>query len=172
MSDENNKETLDAEVQGSDTSVDTQNDTLNEEETPQGDEKYQNAKKRAEKAEAELKELKSKPEEKTESPKKEEVKPLTNGLTRGEAILFSKGLSQNEVDQAQKVADVQGISLLEAVEDPIYKAMKESEDKRVAEEQATLGTSKGSPKVKEKVSFDSKNLDRDEHKALFDARNR
>ena len=162
MSDEN-KEILAAEEQDVDTSVDSEtNDTLNEEEI--STEAYANQKRRAEKAEAKLKELKDTIGEKTEE--KTEEKAQT-GLTREEAILFAQGLSEAEINHASKIAKVDGTSLTEAVGGDFFKTWKKSNEDKVRSEKAQLGTSKGSPKVEGKKDFNTPNLSKDDHKELF-----
>jgi len=163
MSDEN-KEILAAEEQDVDTSVDSEtNDTLNEEEEV-STAAYDNQKRRAEKAEAKLKELKDTMGEKTEE--KTEEKEQT-GLTREEAILFAQGLSEEEINHASKIAKVDGTSLTEAVGGDFFKTWKKSNEDKVRSEKAQLGTSKGSPKVEGKKDFNTPNLSKDEHKELF-----
>jgi len=163
MSDEN-KEILAAEEQDVDTSVDSEtNDTLNEEEI--STEAYDNQKRRAEKAEAKLKELKDSlgDEPKTE----EKVQKEQTGLTREEAILFAQGLSEEEINHASKIAKVDGTSLTEAVGGDFFKTWKKSNEDKVRSEKAQLGTSKGSPKVEGKKDFNTPNLSKDDHKELF-----
>ena len=165
MSDEN-KEILAAEEQEVDTSVDSQeNDTLNEEKEEVSTEAYDNQKRRAEKAEAKLKVLKDSLGDKEEE---KEEKTEQAGLSREEAILFAQGLSEEEVNHASKIAQVEGTSLSEAVQGDFFKGWKKSNEEKVKSEKAQLGTSKGSPKVVEKKDFDSPKTSREDHKALFD----
>ena len=169
---EYNKDTLDAEVQDSDTSEDTEtNDTLNESNDSNSsdgfessDEKYQNAKRRAEIAEAKLKELKNS----TKVQNVEEKDGDNTGLSREEAILFAQGFTEEEVLKAGKIAELEGISLSEATKDELFVTWKDKKEKEAKSAKAQLGTSTGSPAVAEKKDFNSPNLDRDDHKALFD----
>ena len=62
---------------------------------------------------------------------------------------------------------MEGVSLSEALDNEMFVAWKESQERKAKSEKAQLGASNGSPKVTEKKSFDSKGLSRDEHKALF-----
>ena len=176
MSDEN-KEALDAEVQDTDTSVDSEvNDTLNESQdsdssdgSENADEKYLNAKRRAEKAEADKKELQAKLKaltgDSTEE-KRTEQKEQT-GLSREEAILFAKGLSEEEINKASKIAQIEGISLTEAIDNDIFVSWKKSNEEKVRSEKAQLGTSKGSPRTPDKKDFGTPGLSAEDHKELF-----
>ena len=169
-----NEEILDTVVQDDVSTDSDNNDTLNNEDTALAD-KAENQKIRAEKAEAKLKELKEALKDKEDKPsdKKDDNKPiLQTGLSRDEAILFAKGLTEEEVDKASKIAQIEGISLTEATQSEFFEAWKESNEKKAKSEKAQLGTSKGSPKVKEKKDFNSSDVSRDEHKAMFDQRNK
>jgi len=103
---------------------------------------------------------------------KTEAKPVENstGLTREEAILFSQGLSEEEVAKAQRIALIEGVSVTEAIKDPIYQAWKTKREEAITSEKASVGTSTGSPTAKQKQDFGSKDLKREDHKALFKAR--
>lgn len=105
------------------------------------------------------------------APQAEEVEttatPSQTGLTREEAILFAKGLSESEVEQASKIAQLENVSLTDAIDNPLFKAWKGVQEESVRKEQAQLAPSKGSPEYKEEKSFDSSELSRDEHMALF-----
>lgn len=169
------QENLDAAVQDDVSADSDNNDTLNEETA--SDAKYESQKTRAEKAEAKVKELKdsikaldAKDEPSTD--KKEDEQPLQKGLSREEAILIARGLTDKEVSEAVYVSERENITLEEAVTHPRYTAWKDSNDQKAKSEKASLGTSKGSPQFKEKKDLDSTGLSRDEHKALFDARNK
>lgn len=174
---EENEVNLDAVEQDVDTSVDNEevNDTLNESndsassDGSDSDEKYLNAKKRAEIAEAKLKELKNSlstdTEEKEEKEDRKEV--VQTGLSREEAILFAKGLSEEEVAKADKIAKVEGISLTEAIGNDMFVAWQKSNEDKIRSEKAQLGTSNGSPKVQAKKDFNTPGLSADDHKALF-----
>ncbi len=98
------------------------------------------------------------------------VASTNTGLSREEAILFAKGLSEQEVDQASKIAKIEGISLTEALNDDMFVAWKEAQERKAKSAKAQLGASNGSPQSPEKKSFDSKGLEREDHKALFDKR--
>ena len=46
------------------------------------------------------------------------------GLTRDEAILFAKGLTEEEVEKASKIAQIEGVTLSEAVGGEMFTAWK------------------------------------------------
>lgn len=90
-------------------------------------------------------------------------------LSRDEAILFSKGLSEDEVEHAKKVSAVQGIKLTEAIVDPLYTAWKEQKNKDARAQAAQLPASKGA-RATVKKSFNTPGLSDEDHKALFNER--
>lgn len=97
-----------------------------------------------------------------------ENKPqATETLTREEAILFAKGFSEKEINEASDIARAKGVSLTDALETDAFKGWKKIQEEKAISEQASLDAAKGSPKFKEKPTFDSKNLSPEEHKALF-----
>lgn len=175
MSDEY-KENLDAEVQETDTSVDSSNGTLNESQdsdssdgSENADEKYLNAKRRAEKAESDKKDLQAKLRALTGDSTEEKVQNRTEqtGLSREEAILFARGLTEEAVNQIDKIAKIEGISKLEAAEGDYFKTWKKTQEEKAKSEKAQLGTSKGSPRTPEKKGLSTPGLTRDEHMELF-----
>lgn len=99
-----------------------------------------------------------------------EEKQPTSGLSREEAILFARGLTEEEVDKASKIAQLEGISLAEAATSDFFTTWKSAKEAKKKSEKAQLGASKASPKVVEKKDFSSSNLTAEEHKALFKAR--
>ena len=58
-------------------------------------------------------------------------KPKTDqtGLSREEAIFFAKGGSEEDLAVAKKVAEIEGISILAAMEDDYYKSQVEKREK-------------------------------------------
>lgn len=87
-------------------------------------------------------------------------------LSREEGILFSKGFSEEEVEQAKKVATLQGVKLIEAVNDDLFTGWKAKRDKEVKDRAAQLGPSKGG-KPTTKKTFTTSGLSEEDHKALF-----
>lgn len=162
MSEENNG-VLDTSVQD-DVSVDSDNnDTLND----SADARYESQKTRAEKAEAKAKELKEQLEAlKSGSDTKTVNEPQTT-LSKDEAILYATGFTDEQIETAKKVAQLEGIGIREAVNSDYYKALEAVKKEQEETRQVNLKTSNKSPKVAEKKSLESKDLSRDEHKELF-----
>lgn len=176
--DEDNMEVLDSETQdvSGDDDVNEESydsDTSSESETDEEIEKARkiasDQKRRAEKAERELKELKSTLPKKTEP--QSEGQPAkaseSNGLTREEAILFAKGLSQEQVDKAVSIAKLEGVNPLVAAESDYFQFWKTEQEKKAEAENTQLGASRGSAKIKPKKDFDTPGLTPEEHKALW-----
>jgi hypothetical protein len=111
---------------------------------------------------AKLKEKVAKPQKsKRDTPKK------SDSLTREEAILFAKGLTEEEVEKVLSIAKIEGDSPLVAAESDYFKHWKEKEDKRRESEETQLGASRGSAKAKPKKDFNTPGLKPEEHKELF-----
>lgn len=94
-------------------------------------------------------------------------KPDNTGISRDEVILYAKGLSDEEVEMAKKVATVSGIKPTEALNDPIYKSWKTQKEEREKKEKATLSASKGSGSASTKKTLNSPGLTEKEHKELW-----
>ena len=108
-------------------------------------------------------------EEKAKAPKVETTPQLetnpVNSLTREEAILIAQGTDTASLEMLNKIAKLEGISLLEAKENGLYKsfvAQNEQEKKSAA---AKLGASHGSGRIESKSLS---GLSRDEHKRMFE----
>jgi hypothetical protein len=177
---EENKETLDSETQdvsGDDNAEETssENETADESNLESNEEIEKtrqiaaDQKRRAEKAERELKELKARLNSKSEPQKSEgqkEVKTSGDTLTKEEAILFAKGFTEAEVERIKSIAKIEGESPLVSAESDYFKIWKEKEDKKRETQDTQLGASRGSAKIKPKKTVNSPGLSRDEHKAL------
>lgn len=101
---------------------------------------------------------KTSPSPKTERPQ------ANSGLTREEAILFAKGHTEEEVDLANKLAKVNGVSLVKAIEDDYFKSVVNNRLKKEKSDRASLGASNGNSKF---VPKDVGKMSRDEHQKLF-----
>jgi len=118
------------------------------------------------------KQLQKQLDEKEKAPKVEEPKTelqteTPTGLSRDEAILFAQGLSEEEVQYADKISKIDGVSLTEAVKTSIFKSWKTENEKAAKAQEASLGSSKGSGVKKAEKSFTTPGLSDDDHKALF-----
>lgn len=87
-------------------------------------------------------------------------------LTRDEAIVIARGHSIEELERAKKIAAVEGIGLVEALDTDLFKDWKAKQDKEAKERAAQLPASRGArPSVKKKLG--DKGLSDEEHEALF-----
>lgn len=118
---------------------------------------------RAKKAEADLKALKS-----AKQPVKQ--KQASSSVDVEETILLANGMDEELVEQLKKVAQVQGLSLIKAQNDPIFVAVKEKFEKDKKQEQASMGASRGSGQSKPRKDFKTPGLKEDEFKEMFNAR--
>lgn len=115
---------------------------------------------RAKKAEALAKEVKNKPE----TLKNNETQ--SSSLSREEAILFAKGYTEDEVDLANKLAKVNGVNILEAIEDDYLKAKRNERLRKEKSEKASLPASNSVGRVKAEKPIGE--MTEEEHKAYFD----
>lgn len=113
--------------------------------------------KRAEKLEAELKELKAKS---NETP--------TSGLSREEAMLIAKGYSDDELSYVSKVATLEGVSLLEAVNTDLFQTWKVGKDQKKKEQEAKLRASRSAgSKAGEEKTMTSPGLSSQEFRKMY-----
>lgn len=144
--------------------ADTLRDKLNK-----ADEAKRQLHSRAKKAEDELKKLKGSPNPVSpanQPAKKEETNTSTTTVDVDERILKSQGMSDELLKELKAVAQVRGVSLIDAQKDPIFVAVKEKFEKDQKKEDASLPASRGSGGAKSKKDFTTPNLSRDEHKQL------
>lgn len=87
-----------------------------------------------------------------------------SSLSREEAILFAKGYTEEEVNLANKLAKVEGISTLVAAEDPYVKGKIEERLKKEKSEKASLGASSGSSKF---IPKDIGKMSAEDHAKLY-----
>lgn len=66
-----------------------------------------------------------------------------SGLSREEAILYAKGLTDEEVELAKKLSVLNGVTPLKAIEDDIFKAKYDARIKKEKSEKAALAPSNG-----------------------------
>lgn len=94
-----------------------------------------------------------------------EQKPTS--LTRDEAIVIAKGFSVEELEHANKVASIEGCSVLEALDNPLFKGWKSQREADAKQQAAQLGVGRGSRASSAKKTFGTKGLSEEDHKALF-----
>jgi len=110
---------------------------------------------RAKRAEEELKALKAKPQQNNDPQISDELK------------LIARGLSDEAIDQAKVIAKGKGISLPEAIKDPLFTIYQEKIKDDERKEKAKLGASKGSGGSEEKPKGVQSGATRDEHMKAF-----
>jgi hypothetical protein len=121
---------------------------------------------RAKKAEEEARSLREKYE--ALNKEKEDPKPTqTASPDVEELILKSQGMSSDLLKELKVIAQVRGVSLIDAQSDPIFATLKENYEKEKKSSEASLGASKGSGQVKPKKDFNTPGLSRDEHREMF-----
>lgn len=96
--------------------------------------------------------------------------PAKPALSREEAVLIAKGYSLEEVEHANKVAEIEKKPLLEAVTLDLFTDWKSKRDKDAKDRAAQLGTSKGG-RATVKKSFATPGLSDEEHREMFNNRN-
>lgn len=122
---------------------------------------------RAKKAETKLKTLK---EVKVDvKPKVNKTNEASSGVTRHEAILIAKGATEEDLELVNKLADINGISVLEAWEDDYIQNVitKRTEDEKTKANQ--IGASTGSPSSGKKQKAIGK-MTREEHEEFMKQR--
>lgn len=94
-----------------------------------------------------------------------------NSLTREEAeemlLKTSAKLSDEDMKVLKTVAKGEGISLIQATENPLFKAYQEKMVEERKREQAKLGASRGSSVSQGKASFTTPGLSAEDHKKLW-----
>jgi len=97
---------------------------------------------------------------------KSTINKSTEGVSAEELRLIARGLSDEEIDQAKIIAKGRGVSLPEALKDPMfvsYQNQKKEEEKKA---KAKLGASKGSGQAGDTEVF-KQGMSPEEHKALW-----
>jgi len=102
---------------------------------------------------------------KKEAVLKKETNETPSTLTREEAILYAKGYTDEEVDLANKLAKVNGTTILKSIEDEIFKVKYESRLKKERSEKASLSPSGGSGRFKSEKNPGE--MTREEHEAYY-----
>lgn len=81
---------------------------------------------------------------KPETPPTPPVPPTTDQPTPEELYLIAGGLSKEEVEQAKKVAKVEGVSLTDALKTELFLAWQNAHKAKLAQDAAKLPGSRGS----------------------------
>lgn len=120
---------------------------------------------RAKKAEAALKDIKSKPEAAPQNINSDSL----SAEDVDTKILQSQGMSEELIGSLKDIAKVKGISILAAQEDEIFKVIKDKAEKADKNAKASLGASKGSGQIKGRKNTTTPNLKAEEHKDMWKA---
>ncbi len=105
--------------------------------------------------------------QKTEDKKPEATQDTnSNAQLTEELKLIAKGLSDEEIEQAKVVSRGKGISLTEALKDPLFTSYQKDLKEQEKKEKAKLGASRGSDNGGEEPIFKS-GMTREEHKAAW-----
>lgn len=116
---------------------------------------------RAKVAEAKARELKARVKELEKA-----VQTNSPATVPEELKLIARGLSDEEIDQAKVISKGKGVTLSEALKDPLFVAFQEKRVEERKKEDAKLGASKGSNQTKEETSF-RPGMTADEHKKAW-----
>lgn len=84
-------------------------------------------------------------------------------------VVTANQLDQTEYEYAQKVAQLEDLDLAEAVASPLFKGWRRQHKEELKQEQAALGTSRGSGKAKKVKTFATVKK-RDDHRTLWKKR--
>lgn len=82
-------------------------------------------------------------------------------------VITSANLTQEEYAKAIKVAKIEGVSLQEAVDSDYFSSWRKKEQEKLKKQEAQMSASRGSGSRKAQKTFQSKNLSREDHKALW-----
>lgn len=161
--DENNQEKIDAEVQsGDETTAESQADMVDRQ-------AFEDQKKRAEKLEAQLKELKQAQEAKDTSKDKPKEQSKGDTLSAEEIRMIAKHDDEG-LDKLRKIAAVEGVSLSEAEKSDLFQAWKEKREQELRQEKAQLRASKGAGGSSSKpLTFEEAGKDPEAHKKMLNA---
>lgn len=80
-----------------------------------------------------------------------------------ETVLLATGMPEELVKELKVVAQVRGISMVKAQNDPIFVSLKDNFEKNQKKDEASLPASRGSATTKPKRDFTSPGLTREEH---------
>ena len=124
--------------------------------------------KRAKEAEGKLKES---PEKKTPENTGDQgashTKPVLTPDDVDVRVLRAQKMPEDEIKYLQKIAALNGTSIIEAQSDELFIAWKDKKDQETKAEKAKLGTSKGSGSAQKEKGLNTPGLTDAEHKELW-----
>lgn len=106
--------------------------------------------------------------QKNQKPQATEAPQITTSPQLSDELkLIARGLSDEEIDKAKVIAKGTGVSLTEAIKDPLFELFqaKVKEDKKKAD--AKLGASRGSGETEKEITGIEFGSTRDEHIEAF-----
>lgn len=108
-----------------------------------------------------------KPEKSDTSKKPEAEKTSSNeeALTRDEAILIAGGVDEEDLIQLKAIQKGTGVSLSEAVKNPMYQAYQKEKKAETKRKKAQLGAGGGSSKTDDDIN--KQGLTEEEHRKLW-----
>jgi uncharacterized iron-regulated protein len=97
---------------------------------------------------------------------KKDKPQITNPDLSDELKLIARGLSDEEIEQAKVVAKGKGVSLTEAIKDPLFTTFQERIKEEKRKEDAKLGATRGSGESSDE-SLVKPDMTREEHMKVF-----
>lgn len=126
---------------------------------------FEDQRKRAEKAEAREKDLKSKiPEPK---PVVEQKQINAQVADPDELRLIARGLSDNEIEQLQVISKGKGLTLMESLKDPLFISFQKDLKEQEKKEKAKLGGSNSSNQGQEDEEVVKSGMTVEEHREAW-----
>jgi hypothetical protein len=92
--------------------------------------------------------------------------PPNQPIDKEELILYARNFEESDIEIARKVAQVEGISLIEASKSDLFRMMKERQDLKLKSEKAQIPPSRGSSRYQAPKSFENATTE-EEHRELF-----
>ena len=124
--------------------------------------KFEDQKKRAEKAEAEARELRAKLETRVIN---DPVKPVD--ISKEEVKLYAQGLDDEAIETLKIYSKQLKVSLTEAKDSDVYKAWETAREQKRKSQEASLGASSSSGSSSKKIDFTTSGLTKEQHKELW-----
>lgn len=155
-------ESVDSEVSTSDEATESQSDEDTSDELTAEDELA--------KAKAEASKYRRLFEKSQKKPQETVVKSVTKPPTLvelDERVLKANGMPDELLSSLKKVAAVNGVSLLDAQNDPVFQTMKGQYEKEQKQKAQSMPASRGSGQSKAKETFNTPGLSDEKHKELW-----
>jgi len=105
-----------------------------------------------------------------EKPEVKQTKVETNSLSEDDILTITQVKDKSLIDQARKIARLEGITLTEAVNSTMFGYAKQAYEAQQREEKASMEASRGSGNRGQKKDFKTQGLSAAEHKELWNSR--